>query len=223
MKDRHPGWLVFGIIAIIIAAIFALPIVVYCVVCQAIFIAAIFLLDLILPSAIVIAGFDLGTGFLSTGIGAAIGFFLLLGRWTIDIIKIKWVYIATNIVFFMVSIQVAFQQYSSNVHSFFNFFPTHPDFTSWLEQCCLGFLLVAVPLGLIAFHAINKAASEIYDVTPTSVAPNSAMPPAHTMIQTPRHKATDENPKSNDIAPKELKLSRKEQAIWDRIKAPGIE
>lgn len=163
--DRHPGWYVFGAIVVIVAAIFTLPIVIYCVVCQTIFIAAIFVLDIILPKPATIVAFHLGSGFLNSGIGAVIGFFLLLGRWTIDIIKIKWVYIVANLIFFMVSIQVAIQEYASNVQSFFNFFPTHPNFFSWLGQGVLGFLLVAVPLGLIAIDTINKASSETFDTS----------------------------------------------------------
>jgi hypothetical protein len=175
--DRHPRWFIFGVSVLVVAAIFALPIVIYCVVCQAIFIAAIFVLDIILPSAIGIVGFDLGTGFLSTGIGAAIGFFLLLGRWTIDIIQIKWIYIVANIIFFLVSIQVAIQEYGSNVHSFFNFFPNHPNFSSWLLWSALGFLTAGVVIGAGVWCEINERRSESIKPKASHVAATNIVQP----------------------------------------------
>jgi hypothetical protein len=188
--DRHPRWFIFGVAVLVVAAIFALPIVLFCVFWQAMFMLAILLLNILIPKPTTVVAFHLGSGFLDSGIGAAIGFFLLLGRWTIDIIQIKWIYIVANIIFFLVSIQVAFQEYGSNVHSFFNFFPTHPALASWLGQGVLGFLLVAVPLGLIAIHAINKASSETFDTSNDTSIPKPtvyAAPPATPAHSPPAH------------------------------------
>jgi hypothetical protein len=191
--DRHPRWFIFGVAVLVVAAIFALPIVIYCVVCQAIFIAAIFVLNILIPKPTTVVAFHLGSGFLNSGIGAAIGFFLPLGRWTIDIIQIKWVYIVANIIFFMISIQVAFQEYGSNVHSFFNFFSTHPNFSSWLLWSALGFLTAGAVIGAGVWCEINERRSGSIKPKASHVAASnivqpiapSPMPPAPVAQNTP--------------------------------------
>lgn len=113
--NRHPALFIFGVIAITALAIFLLPVLLYCVIAQAIFVAAIFVLDFVLPTSIMIAGFDLGSGFLNTGIGAMIGFFLLIARWTIDIIRRA--FIPANIVFAILSLCFAIQNYRDNANT----------------------------------------------------------------------------------------------------------
>lgn len=107
--NRHPIMYMIGIIIFIAVAIFALPVVLFCVISQISFIAAVFVLNLILPRSIMIAGFDLGSGFLNTGIGSMIGFILLIARWTIDIIR--WAFVPANIVFAILSLCIAVHDY----------------------------------------------------------------------------------------------------------------
>jgi hypothetical protein len=111
MKSKSKGILLtaIGIALCIFAVTLALPVFIFCAVAQITFLAAIFVLDLITPSALTVLAFDLGSGFLNTGVGATIGFILLIIRKFIDIIK--WAYLPANILFFVLTLGVAIQDY----------------------------------------------------------------------------------------------------------------
>jgi hypothetical protein len=121
-KDRHPGWLIFGTIALIAAVIFALPLVLFCLFWQVIFMITIFLLDLVLPNSITVAGFGIGFGLLDTAFGATIGFVLVIARRIVDWMKIKWVYILIDIIFMIPIVMMSFQEYGTNIHAIIRLF-----------------------------------------------------------------------------------------------------
>lgn len=173
---------ILAIILVITAAIFALPIVIYCVIAQAIFVGAIFILDAILPDALTIVGVDLFFGFLDTGIGAAIGFFLMLGRWIINFLKIEPIFWIANIIFLMVSIDAAVRDYGSNVHSAAGFISSQ-----WRSTTDTDFVIDVVLLSLLGMSIIglvlgfidaSKPTGNTGNVNPSSSVRHVSEPPA---------------------------------------------
>lgn len=152
--DRHPGWCVFGAIVVIVAAIFALPIVLYVVFWDAIFVALVLGINMIAPDSTIIMAFFLGLGVLFRPIALVCMSIYIVVRRIVQVIHhFFFISNAIAILFFTFA---GFQQYGETSHSIFAFFGSDDGFALWIKEFIGGCLVVGIPLSIVAIWAINN-------------------------------------------------------------------
>lgn len=173
--DRHPSWCVFGAIALIVAAIFALPVVLYVVFWDAIFVALVLGINMIAPDSTIIMAFFLGLGILFRPLALILMSIYIVVHHIVKLIA--HFFFPANILAILFFTFAGFQQYGETSHSIFAFFGSNDSFPMFVKESIGGFLVVGIPLAIVAMWAINNEINEddAPMVPPTrSVAPKPA-------------------------------------------------
>lgn len=219
--SNHRALTIAGLVLLVVVAIFAFPIVAFCVFSQVIFMVTMAIMRLVTPWTLTLIAFCAGAGlldflpvllFLST---------LIIARWIM--VFADWAYLPLNIVFMIAAFIGSIQNYQSISRDIFGLVT---------EQWVVVFLVGGLLLTALIIYGAREKMKEVYDVSASDNKDPKA-PKSHGMLnadKTPQTSAPNSSVMTESRSPssperqwKEIKLSSKEQAIWDRIKAPGVE